>query len=284
MSDRQDEERRARAERGVAASFAISAIASIGFAISYVVADAPQVEGALLAVAMGGLGYGFIRWARSLMPGGPFEQERRSYAQPEKIERDTETALAQVPRRRFLGRMLAAALGALGLASLFPIRSLGPGPGDELFRTAWTPGARLVDPEGRLVTIDTLDVGGVITVFPEGFVNAADSQTLLIRVDTDAVTTVEGREDWAPVGHIAYSKICTHAGCPVGLYESESQRLFCPCHQSAFDVLKAAQPVSGPAPRPLPQLPLDVDGEGHLVARSDFLDPVGPGFWTAPDA
>ena len=78
---------------------------------------------------------------------------------------------------------------------------------------------------------------------------------------------------------VAYSKVCPHAGCPVGLYEPDTHRLYCPCHQSVFDVLDAAEPKSGPATRPLPQLPLAVDADGYLVARSDYTEPIGPGFW-----
>jgi ubiquinol-cytochrome c reductase iron-sulfur subunit len=85
---------------------------------------------------------------------------------------------------------------------------------------------------------------------------------------------------WVPDGtHVAYSKICTHAGCPVGLYRAESQSLICPCHQSQFDVADGGKPFFGPAARPLPQLPLGVDEEGILVAQGDFPEPVGPAFW-----
>ena len=78
---------------------------------------------------------------------------------------------------------------------------------------------------------------------------------------------------------IAYSKICTHVGCPVGLYQADTHELLCPCHQSTFDVLDGARPRFGPATRSLPQLPLAVDGDGFLTAQSDFTEPVGPGFW-----
>ncbi|MGH7735831.1 MAG: ubiquinol-cytochrome c reductase iron-sulfur subunit, partial [Gemmatimonadales bacterium] len=82
-----------------------------------------------------------------------------------------------------------------------------------------------------------------------------------------------------PQGYVAYSKLCTHAGCPVGLYQDNTQQLVCPCHQSMFDVLKGAQQTFGPAPRPLPQLPLMVDAEGFLRAQRGYHEPVGPGFW-----
>jgi ubiquinol-cytochrome c reductase iron-sulfur subunit len=116
-------------------------------------------------------------------------------------------------------------------------------------------------------------------VLPEGEVGHADSQTLIIRVRPEDLQLAADRRDWAPDGVVAYSKICTHAGCPVGLYRAQAHELLCPCHQSTFDVLRGAVPVFGPAARPLPQLPLEVDDEGYLVARGDFPEPVGPSFW-----
>jgi ubiquinol-cytochrome c reductase iron-sulfur subunit len=130
--------------------------------------------------------------------------------------------------------------------------------------TAWTAGTRLVTPEGSPLRSDTLDVGGVATVFPEGHIGAPESATLLIRV---------------PSGPVAYSKICTHAGCPVALYRRSAHQLYCPCHGSLFDVLDAAKPIGGPATRALPQLALDVDRDGYLIARGDFDAPVGPDSW-----
>jgi ubiquinol-cytochrome c reductase iron-sulfur subunit len=122
-------------------------------------------------------------------------------------------------------------------------------------------------------------VGGVLTVFPAGASGSADSQTLLIKLGPGEYKPRRGREDWAVGDVVAFSKVCTHAGCPVGLYEPDTHRLFCPCHQSVFAVLDAAEPKSGPATRPLPQLPLAVDADGYLVARSDYTEPIGPGFW-----
>jgi ubiquinol-cytochrome c reductase iron-sulfur subunit len=116
-------------------------------------------------------------------------------------------------------------------------------------------------------------------VFLEGAVDSADSQTQLIRVEEDLLELEADRREWSVDGVVGYSKICTHAGCPVGLYRAEAHELLCPCHQSTFDVLRGAVPVFGPAARALPQLPLDVDGEGFLIARGDFAEPVGPSFW-----
>jgi ubiquinol-cytochrome c reductase iron-sulfur subunit len=124
-----------------------------------------------------------------------------------------------------------------------------------------------------------LEVGGVVTVFPVGRTTAADSQAILVKVEEGELHLPDGRAAWAPGGNVCYSKICTHAGCPVGLYLAETHQLQCPCHQSAFDVTRGAEPVFGPATRPLPQLPLEADAQGFLRARGDFPEPVGPGFW-----
>jgi ubiquinol-cytochrome c reductase iron-sulfur subunit len=177
---------------------------------------------------------------------------------------------------------LVGALAALGAAALFPIRSLGTAPGRALLTTAWRRGRRAVGVDGQLVQAGEIVPGSVVTVYPEGHAGAADSPTLLIGLEPGAYRPLPGREAWAPNDIIAYSKICTHAGCPVGLYQPDSHRLFCPCHQSVFDVLDGAKPIGGPATRPLPQLPIAVDDQGHVVALSDFTEPVGPGFWDRP--
>ena len=100
-----------------------------------------------------------------------------------------------------------------------------------------------------------------------------------MRLDPDKLEVSPGREDWNVDGIVAYSKICTHVGCPVALYEQHTHHLLCPCHQSTFDVTREAKVVFGPASHPLPQLPITVNEEGFLVARSDFQEPVGPVYW-----
>jgi ubiquinol-cytochrome c reductase iron-sulfur subunit len=274
------------ATRLIAASFTVSALASLGLLITYILGGQPQVEGSLIAVSLGGLAVGFILWAHYLMPGGHFVEERESHAsspaERSSLEADLERSGDEIQRRTFLGRIVLGALGLLGVAALFPVRSLGTKPGRTLFHTSWTPGARLVTAAGEGVSADTLELGGVLTVFPDGHITAADSQTILLRVNTAEFTPLPGRETWSPDGYLAYSKVCTHAGCPVALYQAEAKELFCPCHQSAFDVFDGARPVAGPATRPLPQLPLAVDADGFLVAQGDFSAPVGPGFWNDP--
>jgi len=273
-------------ERNIAVSLVISTVAALGLAAVYIGGGQAQAEGSLLMVALGGLGVAVILWARLLVPGPEITDERGELGSPteaveaveENIDETTDDVPSEVGRRSVL-RLFWVALGSLGLAALFPIRSLGPAPGRSLLTTAWKEGLRLVDQEGRRVRVDTLVVGGTVTVFPEGAEKAADAQAVLVRVAPGLIRPRKGREDWAPEGNIAYSKVCTHVGCPVGLYQQDSHELVCPCHQSTFDVLDGARPRFGPATRALPQLPIGVDREGFLVAKGDFGEPVGPGFW-----
>ena len=276
----------AKGGRSIGVAFVVSALASIGLTLVYAFGGQPQIEGLLIGLSLGGLAYGFVMWAKLFLPGGGEVEERKPLPSPaadrERVIEDLEEGGRLIGRRKFLSKLLWTALGALGVALFFPIRSLGPSPGRSLFETPWRAGARLVREDGAPIAAADLEAGGVVTVFPEGHTSAADAQALLIRVDPTQLKPVPGREDWAPQGFVAYSKICTHAGCPVGLYEQQSGDLFCPCHQSVFNALDGARPTAGPAVRPLPQLPLMVDGEGFVVARGDFSEPVGPGFWNLP--
>jgi ubiquinol-cytochrome c reductase iron-sulfur subunit len=274
---------RGGAARVIAVAFAVSALASLSLTVVYALGGQPQLEGALLGIAMGAIAIGLALWAKKLLPEGPYVEPRPTVPATEAragAEASFEAGADALGRRGFLLKLLAGAFGALGLAAVFPIRSLGSRPGEALHRTEWTEGARAVTSSGVPVHVDELDVGGVLTVFPENHTDAADSQTLLIRLSPTEYEGEPGREDWAPAGHVAYSKICPHAGCPVGLYQPETRELFCPCHQSVFQVLQGARPTGGPATRALPQLPLDVDDDGYIVARGDFPEPVGPGFWS----
>lgn len=272
--------------RLIAALFGVSALSSIALATTYALGGQTQVEGALLGVSLGGLGAALILWARAFLPVGGQVQMRDplepSRDEEEEAEEAFEEGLHILDRRSFLVKMGTAAAALLGLSALFPIRSLGGRPGRELVRTAWTDGVRLVDSEGGLIAAESVEVGQVITVFPERQVGSADAVALLIRLPAGVNNPVPGREDWGVDGLVTYSKLCTHVGCPVGLYEPTAKQLFCPCHQSVFDVSSGARPIGGPATRALPQLPLAVDETGFLIARGDFSDAPGPGFWWRP--
>ena len=269
------------AARVVAGCFVASALASVALVVLYVIGGNVQVEGVLLAIALGGLGAGVVVWAIRLLDAPVGVEERHPLASPEeeRVAAATSVAAEGVTRRTFLVRLLAGAGATLAAALAVPVFSLGPGPARALFRTAWQPGLRVVTTDGSPIRPADVSLGTVQTVFPEGAVGAADAATLLLRVRPSELRLSDERMDWVPEGVIGYSKICTHAGCPVGLYRAEENALLCPCHQSTFDVLRGAVPTFGPAARPLPQLPMGIDDEGYLVAISDFLEPVGPSFW-----
>lgn len=280
MSDRDTR----RAARWIGVGFLSSAAASVGLMVVYIAGGQAQLEGILIAIALGGLGFGLVAWGKELLPGGGDVEERKDHSssatERDALEHDFEEGAEDIERRRFLRRLLAVATGALGLAALFPIRSFGSAPGSDLEHTQWAEGVRLITEGGSTVGVHELEIGGFITVFPENDPGSADGQAVLIRVSPHELELSEERMGWTQDGCVAYSKICTHAGCPVGLYERETHELFCPCHQSIFDVLHGAAPTAGPATRSLPQLPLSVDDEGNLVAQGDFPEPVGPTFWT----
>ena len=147
--------------------------------------------------------------------------------------------------------------------------------------TGWHKGSKLLDELGRPVKLGDLEIGSVKSVFPDvpGGRRMADSAALIIRMQPEILKAPESRKDWSVDGHIVYSVICTHLGCPVKLYEQQTHHLFCPCHQSTFDAANGAKVLFGPAARNLPQLAISVDDEGYFVAQGDFNEPVGPSFW-----
>ena len=263
----------------------LSVLASLGLTVVYVRGGQPQLEGPLLFVALGGIGASFVLFAHRFMPRGraiePRERLASTAVDREWTELTLEGGVERIGRRRAIVGLFAAALGALGLALVFPIRSLGRAPGSSLFTTPWRRGMRAVGEDGSPVRAADVSPGSVVTVFPDGAVGSADGQALLIGLDP-SMQPLPGDPDAAPPGLVCYSKVCTHAGCPVGLYVPATHELFCPCHQSVFDVLDAARPIGGPAARALPALPISVDADGYVVAQGDFLAPVGPGFWGLP--
>jgi ubiquinol-cytochrome c reductase iron-sulfur subunit len=279
----------ARTERVIAVLLVVGMLAVAGFGAAYWVSATPWVLAVTFGAGLFFLGFGLTAWGKYLMPQGPFVEDRHTLASAPEEQDALSAALVQrtsvvVKRRRLLGGLFAGGAGIFGIVAIFPLlRSLGPLPGTSFDRTNWRRGTLLVDSNGRPVHVDTLEVGGILTVFPHGQ-QASDEgqavdQTILLRVSTDDVTTQPGRSNWGPRGYLAYSKLCTHLGCPVGLYEQQLQLLVCPCHQSMFNVLNGCIPQFGPAPRPLPQLPLKVDASGYLRARAGYDQAVGPGFW-----
>jgi ubiquinol-cytochrome c reductase iron-sulfur subunit len=280
---RRDAGRERRDEVIIASAFMVSVLAALGLAAVYWRGGRPQVEGSLLAVAGAGIAVGIIVWSHRLLPNDRAVEPRETATSDpvalEAFEEDLDRGQV-LSRRRLLRGSLGAAVVALGVAFLFPLRSLGPRPRDRVLNaTPWRPGTRLVGVDGRPVRASAVPANGLVTVFPAGAPNSETGQTVLVRVDPGLIRPLPGREDWSPEGFIAYSKVCTHAGCPVGLYEATSHQLLCPCHQSTFDVLDGAAPVFGPAAAPLPQLALAIDAEGFLYATGGFSAPPGPTFW-----
>ncbi|MEV4482161.1 cytochrome bc1 complex Rieske iron-sulfur subunit [Micromonospora coxensis] len=261
--------------------------------------------GLTLGLALLGIGFGILTWGKKLLPKEVSIQDRHDQpGAPEdrKITGETMLYLADemgVRRRPLLGVSLVAGLlpvGAVAAAPLVGGLISQPHKNNQMFTTGFAPvdgrKVRLVREDGRPIRPADISAGGQLTVFPgvdHGVSNKyADSPTLLIHLrETDAV---ESREANARVGHgdymwgnyAAYSKICTHAGCPASLYEQQTNRLLCPCHQSQFLITDNARPIFGPASRRLPQLPIEVDEEGFFVAKSDYTETIGPDFWERP--
>jgi ubiquinol-cytochrome c reductase iron-sulfur subunit len=284
MPERTSRRRLSRRERAPALAFVVSILAAVALGSVYWRGGQPQLEGVLLAVALGGVGVGIVLWTKHFLPHGPFVEDRGAIASSEEeiaaFVSDFEAGGEEISRRGLLAKLLVGALGALGLAALFPIRSLGPQPGRGLKVTAYAgPPKRLVLEDGRVVTPADLPVDAVLTVYPEGHVTDPDVPTLLIHLRPGTNQPDPGRADWAVGDIVAYSKLCTHLGCPVGLYQAASSLLLCPCHQSTFKVTEGSAPIFGPATRPLPQLPIALDDAGDLISTGDFSAPVGPGFW-----
>jgi ubiquinol-cytochrome c reductase iron-sulfur subunit len=282
----QDDPRGARrAEMRIAFCWTLTLLSSIGLAWVYVAGGQTQAEGALWATAFLGLGVGFILWARDLLPGHDVIASRGHHdvsAQPDRVAVSESLArgVEVMARRPFLYKMLGAVGGIFGLAALFPLASLGPRPHTSLYDTGWGTGTRALTVDGNPVTPTDIPVDGILTVFPEGNMDNALGPTLLINVgDVSKFKIPPARVGWNIGSLVAFSKICTHAGCPASLYNVLTHQLVCPCHQSTFDVLEDCKPVFGPAPRSLPQLPLTTDANGHVVSQHNYAEPVGPGFW-----
>ena len=242
-----------------------------------------QVLGGSLAVFLGALGITSVLWARWLMSQKEAVEPRHVLASSPSAEKAAAKAFCDgvhdIRRRRLLTWVALSGAGLFGTMVLSLLRSLGMSPDKSLYSRIWHGGQRLVTMDGKPVSLATLQPGSMVTVFPEDQIGAERAQTVLVRVQEHLLQLPKDRATWAPGGYVAYSRVCTHAGCPVGEFEAEQSVLLCPCHQSTFDVLRAATPTGGPAARPLPQLPLYADADGTLHAGGGFTAPPGPGFW-----
>jgi ubiquinol-cytochrome c reductase iron-sulfur subunit len=250
----------------------IAAAGALGSALGAALHANPAVPGLLAAAAFAALAVLAGTAARELRAPSDLSEPRHAFA--------TEPAPEALPRGGAMSRLWALTVGAFAVAGIVPLVSLGRRP--LRAGTPWRRGARLVTPAGTPLRADDVVVGGVETVFPEHAIGAPEAAVMLIRVQEGAVSAPPERSGWTPRGNVAYSKICTHAGCPVAIYRHADYTLYCPCHQSEFAVLFGAKPVAGPATRALPQLGLDIDADGFLIARGDFDAPVGPDRWDRP--
>ncbi|CAB4746373.1 unannotated protein [freshwater metagenome] len=298
-----------KAERQVAILFLLSALGTILFIVSYIAipddifvflpimgsTNAHQLFlGLGLAFSLFFIGMGAIHWAKTLMPDNEVTVQRHEFRSVDDDRREfVKTAkegasAAGLGRRSLIKRSLGLSLGLVGLSPLLLLRDLGPLPGDSLNKTSWKAGTRLVtDPGDRPIKPEDLEVGAVAQVLP-AMLPGQDHRTLsdigkdavlLIRLRPEEFNLDAERLSWTHEGIIAFSKICSHMGCAVALYEQQTKHLLCPCHQSTFDVTRAAKVLFGPAARPLPQLALALDAEGYLVAKQPFNEAVGPSFW-----
>ena len=297
-----------RAERQVATMFGISALGTILLIVSYVFIpqdkfvfvpimgnqNAHQLGlGLGMAISLFFIGMGAIHWAKTLMPDTEVVAQRHEFRSPDSDRKEFVEAVksgagaAGLGRRSLIKKSLGAALGLSALSPLLLLRDLGPLPKKELETTTWKAGTFLVtDPGNRRIKASDLEVGAVAQVLPEiehpeerKLSDIGKDAVLLIRLRPEEFNLEPDRLAMTHEGIIAFSKICSHMGCAVALYEQQTKHLLCPCHQSTFDVTRAAKVIFGPAARPLPQLAITVDAEGYLVAQAPFNEPVGPSFW-----
>lgn len=260
-------------------------VAGVGFLFVYWTNANNFLLGITLALCFGAFGVALVLYSHWLMRAkeavGPRETHR-SDPGDRRAAAEEFYAEHEFYRRSLLKWIGVVSAGMITAVFISVIRSLGRPPGPSLFNTVWQRGQSLRTPEGTPVTVDALRPGNFMIVFPENSIGDEKAQTVLIRVNPADLQLPRERANWAPAGYVAYSRICTHAGCSVGMFEATTGQLMCPCHQSTFDVLKAAQPSGGPAARPLPQLPLYADADGTLRAAGGFSEPPGPGFWEMP--
>jgi ubiquinol-cytochrome c reductase iron-sulfur subunit len=307
-SESDDPERASRVERAVAALFTLAFIAGCGFIAAYIGLEVGGLDATLrsnlalgtsLAVALLALGLGALFWVRYIMPDAEVEEERHEMrSAPADREAFGEVfkegaGASQFVKRPLLRRSLMLGTLPLLAAPLVLLRDMGPLPGTSLRHTVWSPGRRLLvyGTNQPLTAAEFSAPGSMITIVPEGYTTDDDAlakaAVILIKFrpgELNVPTRYQGSTlvstmNWTVDNIVAYSKICTHVGCPVALYEQTTHHILCPCHQSTFDATTGATVIFGPAPRPLPQLPMTTDAQGFLVAQSDFTQPVGPSFW-----
>jgi ubiquinol-cytochrome c reductase iron-sulfur subunit len=306
-----------RAERQVAAMFAIAAVLAIAFCVFYVVVGVHSTVfgysasnlalGLTLGVALLLIGAGAIQWAKRLMGDDEMVEQRHPTASSPLDRAEAiaafraGTAESGFGRRTLIRTSLIGALGMLGLPAVFLLGDLGPLPHDKFGFTVWRKGMRVVnDVDGAPLRPSDIQIGQLVNAEPSVFFPStgpngrtvpspfagaalqdakAKAAVILVRMQPDEIHPYPQRRNWGVDGILCYSKICTHVGCAISLWEQQTHHLLCPCHQSTFDLANNGVVIFGPAARSLPQLPIRVDSQGYLVAVSDFHVPVGPSYW-----
>jgi ubiquinol-cytochrome c reductase iron-sulfur subunit len=279
-----------RAELAVAVLLAVGGLLAAAFAVLVVAHPQTQLLGATLAAGLACLGAALALASRRVVVQEVAVEERQPSAQEEdaRLTDELREGTEGISRRRVL--IGAAGVAGCGLAAAIalPVTGLGPALGDAPNRTPWRKGKRLVDARtSEPISADALEIGSFQSAMPEGATTEElGAPVVVVRVDPRELRLPPERRDWAPEGLLAYSQICTHA-CAVTLFRypvyadtSKPPALVCPCHYSTFDVLRAADPVFGPAVRPLPQLPLAIADDRTLVANGPLSGSVGPSYWS----
>jgi ubiquinol-cytochrome c reductase iron-sulfur subunit len=261
--------------------------------------------GLTLGIAFLLIGAGAIQWAKKLMVGEEIVEYRHHAGSSDEDNKGAVDAFltgveeSGFGRRPLIRNSLLGALGLLGVPAVVMLADLGPLPGDKYSTTVWAKGIRIVnDVSGAPIKATEVEINQLINAEPALFfdetayggteaqyegtelvVEMTKAAVIVVRMPPEDITPDESKKDWGYQGILCYSKICTHVGCPISLWEAQTHQLLCPCHQSTFDLADNGKVLFGPAARPLPQLPIMVDDEGYLIAAAGFQEPVGPSFW-----
>ncbi|MFD8520452.1 cytochrome bc1 complex Rieske iron-sulfur subunit [Streptomyces capillispiralis] len=303
-----DERAAKRSERTVALLFTLSMVATVAFIVAYVTIPVDRsvyifplghlsalnfALGMTLGVALFAIGAGAVHWARTLMSDQELTDERHPIEAAPEVRAKVMDDFRQGAKESALGRRKLIRNTMFGALALFPLsgvvllRDLGPLPGTKLRHTLWSKGKLLVNMNtNEPLRPSDIIVGSLTFAKPEGLeehdhgfqTEIAKAALMLVRIQPDDIKDKRSLE-WSHEGILAYSKICTHVGCPISLYEQQTHHALCPCHQSTFDLADGARVIFGPAGHALPQLRIDVNEDGYLEARGDFDEPVGPAFW-----
>ncbi|MEU6947070.1 MULTISPECIES: Rieske 2Fe-2S domain-containing protein [unclassified Streptomyces] len=297
-----------RSERAVAFMFTLSMLATVGFIASYVIFPVDKIVyiwpfgrvsalnfalGLTLGAALFFIGAGAVHWARTLMSDVEIADERHPIqASPEtkaKVMADFAAGAAEsgMGRRKLIRNTMFGALSLVPLSGLVLLRDMGPLPEKKLRTTLWANGKQLINMNTHEpLRPEDVAVGSLTFAMPEGLsehdhdfqVQIAKAALMIVRIQPEDIK--DKRElEWSHEGIVAFSKICTHVGCPISLYEQQTHHVLCPCHQSTFDLSDGARVIFGPAGHALPQLRIGVNDKGNLEALGDFAEPVGPAFW-----